>query len=143
MSKLNLNDKSWFGQLGDLAKITAKAAVVNTTKTMVVSMNVMDGVEALLGASAAEITGKVITLDQIRDPNVNIFCPDGQFIPSSMKEQAEESVAASSEKKETNSVQSEKKEDLPDLDKLSDDQLAILALKHKDRLQKLFGEKTE
>lgn len=135
MSKLNLNDKSWFGQLGDLAKITAKAAVVNTTKTMVVSMNVMDGVEALLGASAAEITGKVITLDQIRDPNVNIFCPDGQFIPSSMKEeQAEESDASSSEKKE---------EELPNLDLLSDEQLVILALKNKDRLQKLFGEKTE
>lgn len=131
MSKLNLNDKSWFGQLGDLAKITAKAAVVNTTKTMVVSMNVMDGVEALLGASAAEITGKVITLDQIRDPNVNIFCPDGQFIPSSMKG---EQVASSSEKKE---------EELPNLDLLSDEQLVILALKNKDRLQKLFGEKTE
>ena len=84
-------------------------------------MNVMDGVEALLGASAAEITGKVITLDQIRDPNVNIFCPDGQFIPSSMKEeQAEESVASSSEKKE--------EEESADLDKplTKADALAII-----------------
>lgn len=131
MSVINLNNKSLFSQFGTTIKVGLESTIRTTNESMVGIVRATQAVSGGLAKICAECTDQEITEQDWYNLDTNPwFGKEGKIVPSSMKEKEE-------------TKPEEKKDDLPDLSKLSDEQLLILALKNKDRLEKLFSEKTE
>lgn len=90
--------KGIIGKTGDLVKLTIDSAIINAEKSLHVMSNTFDAALAAQGKLAAELTGKTVSLDDVMDTSKNIWCPDGQFVPSDSEEEF-----TSSEQKEVSS----------------------------------------
>ena len=86
--------KGIIGKTGDLVKLTIDSAIINAEKSLHVMSNTFDGVLAIQGKVAAELTGKTVSLADVMDTSKNIWCPDGMFKPS------EEESSSSGQKEE-------------------------------------------
>ena len=113
----------------EATKEVADTVIETVRESKYAPLNTAKLVNLGLAKTIATVTGKKVTRQQYYDPESHLW---------------EEVEPLWNDDEEEEEVQSEKKEDeLPDLDKLSDEQIMMVVLKNKERLQKLFGEKTE
>lgn len=133
MSVINSNQsitlKQLFGKTKEVALEATDAVIETIRETKYAPLNGAKLLNLGIAKTIATTTGKSISRDQYYNTSNHFW---------------EEVTPLWEDEKEEEEVQSEKKEDeLPDLDKLSDEQIMMVVLKNKERLQKLFGEKTE
>lgn len=133
MSVINSNQsitlKQLFGKTKEVALEATDAVIETIRETKYAPLNGAKLLNLGIAKTIATTTGKSITREQYYNTSNHFW---------------EEVTPLWEDEKEEEKVQPQKKEEeLPDLDKLSDDQIMMIVLKNKERLQKLFGEKTE